>query len=121
MAAARSIFKDEHELFRKTASRPSSSARSRPTTSAGRRKVRSAARCGGRRATPGLLLTDIPEEYGGAGADFLYSAVMIEEMAKRVFAAPGFRLHSDIVAPYILNYGSEEQKRAWLPRWPRAR
>src|SRR5439155_745930 len=53
---------------------------------------------------------------GGAGADFLYSAVMIEEMAKRVFAAPGFRLHSDIVAPYILNYGSEEQKRAWLPR-----
>ena len=41
---------------------------------------------------------------------------MIEEMAKRVFAAPGFRLHSDIVAPYILNYGSEEQKRTWLPR-----
>jgi alkylation response protein AidB-like acyl-CoA dehydrogenase len=37
-------------------------------------------------------------------------------MAKRVYAAPGFRLHSDIVAPYILHYGSEEQKRAWLPR-----
>ena len=58
----------------------------------------------------------MPEEYGGGGADFLYSAVMIEEMAKRVFAAPGFRLHSDIVAPYIFNYGSEEQKRTWLPR-----
>src|SRR4030095_1005232 len=59
---------------------------------------------------------DIPENYGGAGGDFLYSAVMIEEMAKRVYAAPGFRLHSDIVAPYIFNYGSEEQKRTWLPR-----
>ena len=64
----------------------------------------------------GLLLTDIPTEYGGGGADFLPAAVMIEEMAKRVFAAPGFRLHSDIVAPYILNYGTEEQKRTWLPR-----
>ena len=64
----------------------------------------------------GLLMTDMPEEYGGGGADFLFSAVMIEEMAKRVFAAPGFRLHSDIVAPYILNYGSEEQKRTWLPQ-----
>jgi acyl-CoA dehydrogenase len=41
---------------------------------------------------------------------------MIEEMAKRVFTAPGFRLHSDIVAPYILHYGSEEQKRTWLPK-----
>jgi acyl-CoA dehydrogenase len=58
----------------------------------------------------------MPVEHGGAGADFLFSAVMIEEMAKRVYAAPGFRLHSDIVAPYILNYGSEEQKRTWLPR-----
>jgi alkylation response protein AidB-like acyl-CoA dehydrogenase len=64
----------------------------------------------------GLLLTDIPIEYGGAGADFLSSAIMIEEMAKRVYTAPGFRLHSDIVAPYIMNYGSEEQRRTWLPK-----
>jgi alkylation response protein AidB-like acyl-CoA dehydrogenase len=64
----------------------------------------------------GLLLTDIPVEYGGGGADFLSSAIMIEEMSKRVFTAPGFRLHSDIVAPYILNYGSEEQRRTWLPK-----
>ena len=63
----------------------------------------------------GLLLTDMPEEYGGGGADFLYITVMIEEW-RALFTAPGFRLHSDIVAPYILNYGSEEQKRTWLPR-----
>ncbi|MFK4985331.1 acyl-CoA dehydrogenase family protein, partial [Klebsiella pneumoniae] len=64
----------------------------------------------------GLLLTNIPAEYGGGGTDFRTAAVMIEEMSKRVYAAPGFRLHSDIVAPYILHYGSEEQKRTWLPR-----
>ena len=69
----------------------------------------------------GLLLTGIPEEYGGAGANFLMSAIMIEEMAKGVYSGPGFRLHSDIVAPYILHYGSEEQKRSLLPRMARGR
>jgi alkylation response protein AidB-like acyl-CoA dehydrogenase len=63
----------------------------------------------------GLLCTSIPAEYGGSGADFRYSAIITEEMSRRVFSGPGFRLHSDIVAPYILHYGSEEQKRRWLP------
>ncbi len=67
----------------------------------------------------GLLLTGIPEEYGGAGANFLMSAVLIEEMSKGLYTGPGFRLHSDIVAPYILHYGSEEQKRSLLPRMAR--
>jgi len=63
----------------------------------------------------GLLCVTMPEEYGGAGADRLYSAIAIEEQARAGASGPGFGLHSDIVAPYILNYGSEEQKRAWLP------
>jgi acyl-CoA dehydrogenase len=67
----------------------------------------------------GLLLTGIPEEYGGAGANFLMSAILIEEMSKGLYTGPGFRLHSDIVAPYILHYGSEEQKRSLLPRMAR--
>ncbi len=67
----------------------------------------------------GLLLTGIPEEYGGSGADFLMSAVVIEELAKGIWSGPGFRLHSDIVAPYILHYGNEEQKRSILPRMAR--
>ena len=63
----------------------------------------------------GFLCTGVPAEYGGAGGDFLYAAIMSEEFARSMFSGPGFRLHSDIVAPYILHYGSEAQKRKWLP------
>jgi alkylation response protein AidB-like acyl-CoA dehydrogenase len=63
----------------------------------------------------GFLCTGMPTDYGGAGADFLYSAVFIEEMSRGVYSGPGFRLHSDIVAPYILHYGEEGLKRRWLP------
>ena len=58
----------------------------------------------------------MPEEYGGAGGDFRTAAIIIEELAARAFAAPGYTLHSEIVAPYILHYGTEEQKRQWLPK-----
>lgn len=64
----------------------------------------------------GLLLTNIPAGYGGGDADFLTSVIMIEEMMRGGFSGPGFRLHSDIVAPYILHHGTEEQKRHWLPK-----
>ncbi|EJW11043.1 Butyryl-CoA dehydrogenase [Rhodovulum sp. PH10] len=64
----------------------------------------------------GLLLTNIPADYGGGDGDFLTSVIMIEEFMRGVFSGPGFRLHSDIVAPYILHLGTEEQKRSILPR-----
>ena len=64
----------------------------------------------------GLLLTAIPEEYGGLGADRMVSAVIYEEQAKAGASALGFSVHSDIVAPYILNFGSEEQKQRYLPK-----
>ncbi len=64
----------------------------------------------------GLLCCNIPEEYGGGGGDFGHSAVVIEELSRAQASGPGFSLHSDIVAPYILRYGSEEQKQKWLPR-----
>ena len=67
----------------------------------------------------GLLLTNIPAEYGGGGADFLTSVIMIEEMMRHVFSGPGFRLHSDIVAPYILHLGTEAQKQRLLPAMAR--
>lgn len=64
----------------------------------------------------GFLCSAIPEEYGGMGGDFLHSAILVEEMARAGATGPTFYLHSEIVAPYILHYGTEEQKRHWLPK-----
>jgi acyl-CoA dehydrogenase len=64
----------------------------------------------------GLLCTPLPEEYGGGGGDFGHCAVLIEEMASANISGPGFSLHSDIIAPYILRLGTDEQKRRWLPK-----
>lgn len=63
----------------------------------------------------GLLCTAMPEAFGGAGADFLYSAIILEELCRVNAMGPGFTLHSDIVAPYILHYGTDEQRQRWLP------
>lgn len=63
----------------------------------------------------GFLCPTMPEEYGGVGADFRYSAVVMEEIAHASTSGLGWALHSDIVAPYILNHGSEEQKKKYLP------
>ncbi len=63
----------------------------------------------------GLLCIDVPEHYGGSGLDFSFSALFIEEMAKEGISGPGFSLHSDIVAPYLLKYGTEAQKQKYLP------
>lgn len=63
----------------------------------------------------GFLCPTMPEAYGGAGVDFLYSVILIEEQSYALCSGPGWGLHNDIVAPYILHYGTEEQKRKWLP------
>ncbi len=63
----------------------------------------------------GFLGTCVPEEYGGSGADFLYSVIVSEEMVITGQGGLMASLHSDIVVPYILSYASEEQKRKYLP------
>jgi acyl-CoA dehydrogenase len=63
----------------------------------------------------GLLCSTVPEEYGGSGGDFGHSAVMIEELARINATAIGFTTHSEIVAPYLVAYGTEAQKQRWLP------
>ncbi|HOS14880.1 MAG TPA: acyl-CoA dehydrogenase family protein [Smithella sp.] len=63
----------------------------------------------------GFLCTDIPEEYGGAGGDFLYSVIVCEELVKCNFSGLAASLHSDICVPYISSFASEEQKRKYLP------
>lgn len=64
----------------------------------------------------GLLCASIPEEYGGGGGSFLHEAVICEEQSSALVAAFSNNVHSGIVAHYILAYGSEAQKRRWLPR-----
>lgn len=64
----------------------------------------------------GLLCPDVPEEYGGSGADFLYNIIIIEESSKVGNSGFFISLHNDVIAPYITTYGNEEQKKKWLPK-----
>ena len=63
----------------------------------------------------GLLCAEMPAEYGGGGGDYRHDTVIMEEFNKRGLAGWGNQVHSSIVAPYILHYGTEEQKKQWLP------
>ncbi len=64
----------------------------------------------------GLLCFEVPEEYSGAGiSDFRYNAVVAEELASHAVSGPGFTVHSDIIVPYLVQLGTPEQKRRWLP------
>jgi alkylation response protein AidB-like acyl-CoA dehydrogenase len=64
----------------------------------------------------GFLCPTMPEEYGGSGADKLYSVILMEEQARANNSSLGFGLHSEIVAPYLLNYGSQALKMKYLPK-----
>jgi acyl-CoA dehydrogenase len=63
----------------------------------------------------GLLGLSIPEEYGGAGGDYRHEVILMEQLAAKGVDGFGVSLHNAIVAPYILHYGTEDQKRRWLP------
>jgi len=64
----------------------------------------------------GILCASMPEQYGGGGGTFAHEAVIIEQMGKKGISGFGASLHNAIIAPYINEYGSEEQKQKWLPK-----
>jgi len=110
----RTIFADEHEIFRGSVARflEREIAPHHDEWEEAGIVDRSAWLAAGRE---GLLCMSVPPEYGGLGLDRFYSAVLIEEMARLNLSGPNFPLQSEIVAPYLLNYGTDEQKARWLP------
>ena len=67
----------------------------------------------------GFLCAEMPTAYGGGGGDYRHETVIMEEMLRAGVGGFGNQVHSCIVAPYILNYGNEEQKQRWLPKMAR--
>ncbi len=63
----------------------------------------------------GFLCPWLPEEHGGSGGDFLHSVIVAEELARAGAISLMAPLHSDVVAPYIFDLGTPEQKKRWLP------
>jgi len=109
----RDVFGEEHEIYREQFRRFAAkeiepkiaewNARGMPDRETWRRL-----------GAEGFLGASMPEEYGGAGGDFLYDAVVMEEIAWLRAHALMFSLHTDICVPYLRDFGSEEQKRHWL-------
>ena len=64
----------------------------------------------------GFLCMSMPEAYGGAGADRLYSVIQMEALGQAGYSGIGYSLHNEIVAPYIERYGTEAQKAHYLPK-----
>lgn len=114
----RTIFSEEHEMFRDQVRRFVENEIT-PFHAEWEKTGRVSREAWLKAGENGLLCAAMPEEYGGAGADFLFSMVVMEELASAGAMGPGFSLHSDIIAPYLLHYGTEEQKQSWLPRMAR--
>ena len=111
---AREIFSSEHDMFRDSA-RKFFDREIVPHHRAWEKAGVAPREIWKKAGAAGLLCVNLPAEYGGAGADRLASAVLIEEQSYLGLSGPGFSTHSDIVAPYIYNYGTDEQRRRWLP------
>lgn len=116
----RSFFTDEHNAFRASVRR-FVETEILPHHAAWEREGRMPREIWLKAGSMGLLCCDLPEEYGGPGGDWLHSVVVVEELWRLGLSGPGtgFMVHSEMVAAYIRTWGTEEQKRHWLPRMAR--
>jgi acyl-CoA dehydrogenase len=111
----RTLFKPEHETFRASVRR-FLEAEVKPHDERWQEQGYVDKEVWRRAGANGYLCMSMPEEYGGAGADKLFSVVLIEEQARINNSSLGWGLHSEIVAPYLLSYGTERLKRKYLPK-----
>jgi len=110
----RTLFSDDHEMFRDSARRFIEKEIT-PFHPAWEKEGVVPRELWRQAGQAGLLCTNVSEEFGGPGADFLYSVILAEELGRAGATGPGFMVHSDMVATYILTFGTAEQKRKWLP------
>ncbi|UJR79719.1 acyl-CoA dehydrogenase family protein [Sandaracinus amylolyticus] len=110
----RTLFSEEHELFRKSFRKflekevIPHQERWRASGIVDRDAWRKA-------GAEGFLCPWMEEQYGGAGGDFLHSVVIMEEMAKVYESGFAIPLHSDVIVPYLHSFGNDAQKKKWLP------
>ena len=109
------MFQEEHHIFR-DAFRKFVAQEITPHLDAWERERMIPREAWEKMGASGFLCPWLPDEYGGSGADFLYSVIITEELSKAGALSFMTPLHSDIIAPYIDHLGSEEQKRQWLPK-----
>ena len=110
----RTIFDDDHELFREQVRRfveAEVAPRVAEWNAAGTSDRETWRKAG----AAGLLGAGAPEEYGGSGGTFLHDAIVMEEFARARGHAMMMSLHSDICLPYLLHYGTPDQKERWAP------
>lgn len=110
----RTLFTDEHELYRDSC-RKFIESEIVPNHGEWEKTGQVPRELWRKAGAAGLLCPNVPEEYGGAGAGFLYNVVITEELGRAGATGPGFTVHSDMVASYILSFGTDEQKKRWLP------
>lgn len=115
MGLQRQIFSEDHEIFRRTV-RKFLEDEMAPHHEKWENQGYVDREAWTRAGELGFLCMSMPEEFGGSDADRLYSAILMEETQRLNLTGLGFGLHNEIVAPYINRYGSDEQKRKYLPK-----
>ena len=111
----RKIFSEEHELFRK-AFRTFVEREVKPKQATWNEQGRVDRETWTAAGEGGFLCPWLEPEYGGAGGDFLHSAIVIEELAFAYESGFSMSLHSDIITPYIHEFGTDAQRKHWLPK-----